>query len=393
MQDDRLKYLMQRAVQGTMTAEEREEWHARLTGPEGPQVYDALHEMLPGEAEMPPLFSDKQAAALLERIHEKAQDINVNPASFRVRLKPLIIWPAASIILLLSVFSYRFFTGTGGAKNMAVADKVAGAAGEPVKSVVLTLSDGSRVTLDSAGRAIEQKGARAVNNGNGTLAYTGKQDVDGENELVFNTLATPRGRYYKVILSDGTKVWLNAASNLHYPTHFSDSLRRVELTGEAYFEVAGNAGSPFVVKAGTQTITVLGTAFNVKAYEDESYIKTTLVEGSILLDPQDGGNARLLKPGDQATLENGHLSIKKTDAKEDVAWMSDLFYFSNTDLQVVAHQLQRWYNIDVDFSSLPPEKLYGQLPRSTPLSQLLNAIEKTSNIKFKLTDNRLFVEK
>lgn len=195
-----------------------------------------------------------------------------------------------------------------------------------------------------------------------------------------------------MVLPDGSQVWLNAASSLHYPTRFPDGERKVELSGEAYFDIVKDDRKPFTVVAGKQTIAVLGTAFNVKAYTDEPYIKTTLIEGRIKLASPDGNNTSILKPGEQAILDGNRLQVKAVDTREDVAWKSDLFYFSNTDLRDVGYQLQRWYDIEVDFSTLPAEKLYGQLPRSTPLPQLLKVIEKTTNIKLKLSNNRLYVE-
>ncbi|PSL44708.1 FecR family protein [Chitinophaga niastensis] len=394
MQHNRLKYLFQKTVNGSTTENERQELFVLLTDPDARQLYDDLFDQLPAQIEVQEdMFSDQQAAALLDRINKenRTQSPDVNPIVFR--LKPALLWAAACLALLLSLLSYRFFAGQVTDKG-----KIAQTMPPPVQSsanVMLTLSDGKQLVLDSTGtgHTIEQKGARAVNSGKETLTYTGNADGIGPAEMVFNTLTIPRGRHYKLVLPDGSKVWLNAASSIHYPTHFPEGQRKVELTGEAYFEVAKDASKPFAVIAGGQTISVLGTAFNVKAYTDEPYINTTLVEGSIKLDLQNGKDSRLLRPGEQATLENNLLQVKRIDIKEDISWMSDLFYFSNTDLQVVAHQLQRWYNIEVDFASLPPEKLYGQLPRSTPLPQLLRAMEKTTDLKFKLTNNRLTIEK
>lgn len=397
MQHQRLKYLFHKTVNGSIDEEERQELFTLLTDPDARQLYDDLFDQLSAQPETEPLFSTQQAANLLERIHiNKEEDPqNEAPAPVIYRLKPVLLWAAACIALLLSLLSYRFFAGSSHIKEKgAIAQTIAPSLPVPA-GVTLTLSDGKQVVLDSTEKThtIEQKGARAVASGQETLTYTGKAEAIGKAEVVFNTLSIPRGRRYKLVLPDGSKVWLNAASSLHYPTHFPEGERKVELTGEAYFEVAKDAGKPFTVTAGGQVISVLGTAFNVKAYPDETYINTTLVEGSVKLELQNGKDARLLKPGEQAMLENNQFQVKKVDVKEDISWMSDLFYFSNTDLEVVAHQLQRWYDIEVDFASLPSEKLYGQLPRSTPLPQLLRAIERTTDIKFKLDNNRLTIDK
>lgn len=387
MQEDRLIYLYQKAVNNSISEKEREELFILLADPEAKELYNSLFNWGAGQTtQQEDLFSQPQADALLDRINK----INQSPASFK--LKPVFTWTAAACVTLLSGLAcYHLFYRPAPVKpNREIAQV---APQQPAKAhVMLTLSDGRQVALDSTAteQIIEQKGIHAVNSGKGALTYakpTGNNAA--QPDIVLNTLTTPRGKYYKIILPDGTRVSLNAASSLRYPTFFSDGQRKVELTGEAYFDVAKDAGQPFVVVTGKQVIAVLGTAFNVKAYTDEPYIKTTLVEGRIKVDPRNGTEAKLLNPGEQATLENNQLQIRKTDTREDISWMSDMFYFSDTDLHTVAHQLQRWYDIEVDYSSLPNARLYGQLPRSTPLLQLLKAIEKTSDIKLKLSNNRL----
>ncbi|MGF6926509.1 transmembrane sensor [Chitinophaga sp. W2I13] len=391
MQEDRLIYLYQKAVNNSISKEEREELLVLLADPEAKQLYHQLFDW--GARQTTPqedLFSPQQAGALLDRINKVNEPGN---RSSIFKLRPTLTWTAAAAVtLLLGLASYHLFYRP--APPVKVNREIAQITPQPPAKahVMLTLSDGRQVALDSAAteQIIEQKGIHAVNSGKGALTYARPTGNDAaQPEIVFNTLTTPRGKYYKIILPDGTRVSLNAASSLRYPTIFSDGQRKVELTGEAYFDIAKDAGQPFVVVTGKQVIAVLGTAFNVKAYADESYIKTTLVEGRIKIDPRNGTEAKLLNPGEQAILENNQLQIRKTDTKEDISWMSDMFYFSDTDLHAVAHQLQRWYDIEVDYSSLPNAKLYGQLPRSTPLLQLLRAIEKTSDIKLKMSNNRV----
>jgi len=386
---------MNKAIDGTIAPEERQELFALLSTPEARPLYNDLFEQLAEQsAEGNDIFSAQEAAGLLRQINEeiRVQSPVVSPKIFR--WKPVATWAAACMLLAVSLLSYRFFilrereTMQG---NVAMAIPAA----RPSTSIMLTLADGRQIALDSAkkGETFEQKGSSAVNNEKGMLSYSAPAEEPAEKaDIVFNTLTIPRGKQYKVVLPDGSQVWLNAASSLHYPTRFPDGERKVELSGEAYFDIVKDDRKPFTVVAGKQTIAVLGTAFNVKAYTDESYIKTTLIEGRIKLASPDGNNTSILKPGEQAILEGNRLQVRAVDTREDVAWRSDLFYFSNTDLRDVGYQLQRWYDIEVDFSSLPAEKLYGQLPRSTPLPQLLKVIEKTTNIKLKLSNSRLYVE-
>ncbi|NML38164.1 DUF4974 domain-containing protein [Chitinophaga sp. G-6-1-13] len=393
MQEDRLNYLFHRAIDGRITPAERQELHELLADPGARERYDELFAQLPDlTAAQENMFSASEAAALLSRIAHSSGMQETGKKKPVFRLKPVLIGAAASLALLLSVISYRFFIPsrhTGEKATLAAAGPIHKHAG-----VTLVLADGRQVTLDTtaSGRVIDQQGTQAVNSEKGTLTYIA-QSTTGGATTTYNTLSTPRGKHFKVVLPDGTRVWLNASSSLRYPTLFNNAQRKVELDGEAYFEVAKDANRPFLVATSQQAVRVLGTSFNVKAYTDEPYTNTSLVEGSISIEPENGGKAAVLAPGEQATLENSLLRVKKTDPQEGIAWMSDLFYFSNTELSVVLHQLQRWYDVEVDFSSLPAGRLYGQLPRSTPLPQLLSAIEKTSNIKFKLNNDRLSVDK
>ncbi|TWF33944.1 FecR family protein [Chitinophaga polysaccharea] len=393
---NRLDDLIEKAINGTIADEERRELLAFLATPEGKSIYDDLFEQLAEQSvEGNNIFSAQEATSLFQQINEEIRDQSpvVSPKIFK--LKPILAGVAACMLLLISLFSYRFFVRT---KWETAQQKMAKAmpAPRPATGIMLTLADGRQIALDSAkkGETFEQKGSSAVNNEKGTLSYTlPVEDTTGKAETVFNTLTIPRGKQYKVILPDGSQVWLNAASSLHYPTQFPDGERKVELSGEAYFDIVKNDRKPFKVVTEKQTITVLGTAFNVKAYTDESYTKTTLIEGRVKLEsPGTNNGGIILKPGEQGMLDDGRLQIKAVDTRENIAWRSDLFYFSNTDLKEVAYQLQRWYDIDVDFSSLPAAKLYGQLPRSTPLPQLLKVIEKTTNIKLRVNNSRLYVE-
>ncbi|SEW30280.1 FecR family protein [Chitinophaga arvensicola] len=399
MQENKLISLYHKAVNGNISDEEREELFTLLSDPEARELYESLFKWGATKTntdEQQDFFTRSQASALLERIRQEShQQQDPQPAPV-VKLKVLLAWTAAAVILvLLSAGTYLLWNKPLPAETEKVFALQAPASLPAAKTnnVMLTLSDGRQVALDSISPAqiIEEKGSRAVNSEKGALTYM-SEPVNAAPEVAFNTLSTPRGKYYKLVLPDGTRVYLNAASSLRYPTSFTKDQRKVELTGEAYFEVIKDADKPFLVITGKQSLSVLGTSFNVKAYTDEPYTRTTLVEGSIKIDPKNGSAARILQPGEQATVEGSKIIVKRTDVKEDISWMSDMFYFSNTDLQDVAHQLQRWYDIEVDYASLPDAHLYGQLPRSTPLPLLLKAIGKTSNIKLNLSKNQLLLE-
>lgn len=207
-------------------------------------------------------------------------------------------------------------------------------------------------------------------------------------EVGYNTIETPKGGQYEVVLADGTHVWLNTASSLTYPNSFNGKERVVELTGEAYFEVKHMVGKPFKVISRNQTIHVLGTHFNVNTYDDEPAIQTTLLEGSVEVSIS-GRHRMLLEPGEQSLNSQNGISKRKIDVEEVVAWKTGVFHFENTPLEVVFRQLSRWYNVEVDIKEIPHKRFNGILPRGIELSQILTMIEKTSGLKFKVEERRI----
>ncbi|SIO05300.1 FecR family protein [Chitinophaga niabensis] len=247
---------------------------------------------------------------------------------------------------------------------------------------LLTLSDGSVVELDSLGNTIiPTQGSSSVNVQGGQLVY-GK----GDGEQVFNTLTTPRGAQYKIQLSDGTLVWLNAGSSLKYPTIFNNSERTVELQGEAYFEVAKDAQKVFHVKVNDMQVEVLGTHFNVSAYSEDNTINTTLLEGKVKI------SDHILHPGEQAQrASDGNISIKEVDVEEVVAWKNGLFIFQNADVKTIMQQLSRWYDIEITYEGTPRQmRLNGEVYRNYNLSQVL-AVLGATGLEFKIEGKKLNV--
>jgi ferric-dicitrate binding protein FerR (iron transport regulator) len=260
---------------------------------------------------------------------------------------------------------------------------------------ILTLSDGSTITLDSAHDGVlAQQGSSSVTKlKTGQLAY---KTLDGKPApAVFNTLTTPRGGQYRLVLPDGSEVWLNAASSITYPTLFDGRERTVRITGEAYFEIAQDAARPFkvVVNAsiGEQEVEVLGTHFNVKAYTDESVITTTLLEGRVRLNSKGAG--LVLDPGQQGTQQaDGNIRMNPhADTEAAIAWKNGLFHFEHTDIREVMRQLARWYNVDVVFEGkVPDEKFDGEITRNSNLTEVLKILQ-LSNVHFKVDNNKVTV--
>ena len=227
--------------------------------------------------------------------------------------------------------------------------------------------------------------------GAGQIVYTilNNDDVKS-NKVAFNTIQTPRGGQYQVVLPDGTKVWLNAASSLKYPEVFMGNTRTVELSGEAYFEVSKNKAMPFHVKSKFQDVEVLGTHFNINSYMDEQTIKTTLLEGSVKV--SNLKSLKILKPGQQSIAgisENSLIKLaSEVDTDDETAWKNGLFQFNNSDLKIILNQLERWYDIKIDYASIPAKRYNGMISRKVKLSEVLKMLEKTGNIKFEVTSVR-----
>ena len=264
---------------------------------------------------------------------------------------------------------------------------------------ILTLADGSNIVLDSAhnGALTQQGNSKVIKLNNGQLAYQsgagGKMSAGGQMlaNVQYNTIATPRGGQYQVVLPDGTKVWLNAASSLKFPTAFAGDRRRVELTGEAYFEVAKNAALPFIVHSSGSDVEVLGTSFNVNAYDDEETIRTTLLEGSVNV--SGGVGHTLLKPGQQAQLDRkGDLRlVADANTEEAIAWKNGYFQFDDAGIRVVMRQLSRWYDVEVSYEGPVPDRQFGgQMPRGVNLSEVLHILEE-SNVHFRIEGKKLIV--
>jgi transmembrane sensor len=300
-------------------------------------------------------------------------------------------WAAAAIILLISSSLYFFLNNKEKqllAKNDSSTDILPGHDG-----ALLTLADGRQLALDSLGNGIiATQGKTDIIIRNGQLIYNAGTNTQ---EILYNTMTTAKGRQYQLVLPDGTKVWLNAASSINYPAAFTGDERNVSVTGEVYFEVARNKEKPFIVDVNKQSkVKVLGTSFNINAYTDEEDVKTTLLEGSVRIMHNDAINDQyvILKPGQQAVVKQENIKVNTTiDTDETIAWKNGYFQFNETDLKTVLKQLQRWYDIEVVFEgNISNEKFIGQLPRNAPLSQILRVLAKTQ-VKFKIEGKKLIV--
>lgn len=323
------------------------------------------------------------------------------------RTRPLLVylqWGTAVAAALLIVTGVMLWTT---APEFKVSNALTAGPVQKVKNdiapggnkAVLMLADGSRIVLNDAKNGeLTQQGNIVVNKEkDGLLTYRVKpgNTKEQQKETALNSIATPRGGQYQVVLPDGTKVWLNAASTLKFPTAFTGNERNVGLTGEAYFEVAKNPGKPFRVTSAGQTIEVLGTHFDVNAYDDEPVIKTTLLEGSIKLNS--GSKNAVLKPGQQATLSlSGLTPIRvKNDIDVDavMAWKNQLFEFNHDNIQTIMRQVSRWYDVDIAYEgNIPEDRFEGKISRNVDVSQILKILE-LSGVNFRIEGKKIIVKK
>lgn len=260
-------------------------------------------------------------------------------------------------------------------------------------SVTLTLANGKKIILADikTGKLAEESGVSITKASNGQLVYTIKEsdlDVTGQ----YNTLTTPKGQTYQINLPDGSAVWLNAASTLRYPVRFDRRERRVQVTGEAYFEVAKDPSKPFRVNVdGAQEIEVLGTHFNVKAYGNDSNISTALLEGSVKL--SSGSGQVILKPGQIAFNDRQNmLKVKQADLTEVMAWKNGLFVFNNENINEVMKTIARWYDVDFEFrGNVPQKRIWGKMIRYQTVTELLDNIAISTGIHYKITGRRVIL--
>ncbi len=263
---------------------------------------------------------------------------------------------------------------------------------------ILKLSNGQEIVLDNAANGdLTQQGSTSIIKKGNVLVYNGKKEGA---EVLYNTLSTPIGRQFQLVLPDGTKVWLNSSSSITYATLFKGNERSVTVSGEAYFEVAKDASKPFRVhvasalkEMGETVIQVLGTDFNINAYGDETPVKTTLLQGSVSV--KTGNNSALLKPGQQALVESTtHINLNKdVDVAKEVAWKNGLFNFNNEKLKSIMPQIARWYNVDVVYENKDVQNIMitGEIERKANLSEVLKILT-FLNINYKLEGRKLILK-
>lgn len=305
---------------------------------------------------------------------------------------------AAAVILAasVSVILYARFIHSG--KPVIATQLIKNDALPGGNKAILTLANGKKIVLGNTGNGtIALQGNTHVDKiRNGQLVYqaadsTGETQNPSAGQVAYNTVSTPKAGQYEVRLPDGTNAWLNSVSSITFPTAFTGNQRRVRISGEVYFEVAKNKNKPFIVETRGQNVTVLGTHFNINAYDDESKIRTTLLEGSIKLSANN--KFKILTPGQQAEVANNQITIiNNSDTEAAVAWKNGYFVFDNTDLPTLMRQLSRWYDVNTIYNgNTGQHEFVGQIKRSVKLSSVLKILE-VSGIHFKIEGKNLYIQ-
>ncbi|WP_127124720.1 FecR family protein [Pseudoflavitalea rhizosphaerae] len=329
--------------------------------------------------------------AALAQLHTFGENAENRYDQFLKEIKPEIparrvhflqaAWVRWAAVLLISfgAATYIYFNTSENRKTELAADQSSSVFEDEFPGedkAILTLSDGRKVKLDSSTGNTIAEGELSIGNNDGELDYTASQ------KMVFNTVSTPKGGQYKLSLADGTKVWLNAASSITFPTSFNTSTRQIELSGEAYLEIAKDKAKPFLIRSGNNQVEVLGTSLNINNYKDEPAFRTTLIEGAIKV------NNMIIKPGE--AFENGRRVRAEID--KDIAWKNGFFNFDNTSLAGMLRQLSRWYDIEIVYEGKVPDLvLEGRVPRDLKLSEvllLLNNLE----VKYEKKGKNLYIK-
>ena len=384
-------------MQHNLTSEERQELDAWLKeGGENFLLYEELmDEEKLGEAldEMHAIDQESAYAKLSQRI------LSNEPSPKRITIWWYMV--AAALLIIAGGITYMYINKNSkpaATPMVVIASKKPPGLQPDSKKALLLLNDGSAISLNEMNNGfVVQQGNVTVNKKrNGELEYviTGNADNNSTN---YNTIQTPRGSEYKVVLNDGTRIWLNAASTLRFPIHFSNDLRKVQLTGEAYFEVAhmtsphspsGEGGVkkiPFIVGVDNMEVQAIGTSFNISAYKEDSNTQTTVVEGLVKVSRKHKDH--LLSPGKKLVANDTSIAIEDADVKTETGWRTGDFVFHNSSLQIVMNELARWYDMDVVYEQPAPSLHFtGEIPRDAAINKVLEMLEYTGGVHFTINN-------
>jgi biopolymer transport protein ExbD len=323
------------------------------------------------------------------------------------RMPYLQVAASILVIFLFSTTIYFYRSSLASKSQLPIAQSVAKLEDkQPAKNIaILTLGNNSQIVLDEAsnGEIAQEGGVSILKTDKGELVYKIRNSNKLSNKDLnkYNTISTPMGGKFKVILPDGSLVVLNAASTLKYPVHFDEKVRKVSFTGEAYFEIAKLEDKrkqrvPFFVYSNDQIVEVLGTHFNINSYDNEEYSKTTLLEGSVkITNEKSAATAKILKPGQQAVIKRGDVQTKVmiADEAQALAWKDGYFLFKNTNIKDVVNELERWYNVDIQYEDeMEFENITGYISRNVKISSVLKMLQLSGIVNYEISGSKIIIK-
>ncbi|WP_205508881.1 FecR family protein [Longitalea arenae] len=432
-----LEYLLNRYANKTCTPEEKEELMRLLQESGNDEAVQLLIEKMITERPVKHQMPDTTAQAILQSIFEADETPVVTMETTPVRRLPFARIAAAAVILLLvSTAGWLWLSRTSNTPLATTDQLIKNDVAPGGNKALLTLGNGATIVLDNQENGIlaREGNANVVKLKNGQLKYEKAAEQsnaaaeNGNAALAYNTLSTPKGGEYRIVLPDGSKVWLNAASSITYPTAFNAKERKVQVTGEAYFEVAKQVTAkdgkrvPFLVdirsaRGHLGQVQVLGTHFNINAYDDEEAVKTTLLEGKVKIvkataathettakgnKAQAEGASAVLNPGEQATIrgsqankrDNDGVQVKPVNVNDVMAWKNGMFHFEKAEIQTVMRQLSRWYDVEVVYKTDLRENdpLFFEVSRHTNLSDVLKVLNLAGGARFTIEGKKIIVQ-
>lgn len=391
----RIRQLMQLYMEHRASDAERNELLELLQAAENEEeIKKGIRQALEEQDTTVPDMNEEVSAAVLEAIFlvdpGKVEDADRNESPSKKAI-PLFRWLSYAAAMLLAIATGIFFFIRARSTPAALPTPQQGVAKNIApggQKAILTLANGSTINLDDAHKGdIARDGSAAIAKTGNSIVY---HVLPGSPATVaYNTITTPRGGQYHLDLSDGSKVWLNASSSLHFPTTFTGKERTVALTGEAYFEIAKNSTMPFTVTVNGLQVKVLGTSFNINAYMDEPAMRTTLIDGavSVVTSQQE----LTLKPGQQASATDAGMLKLDADLEEVMAWKNGIFNFKDLDIATIMRQISRWYDVEIVYEGKKPEGHFsGMISRNIPAQSVLKILE-AEGIHFTIASNRIVI--
>jgi transmembrane sensor len=371
-QAQRTIYLITRFIDGTIDFAELQELDSwRKESPEKESLFQELTNPEMQEHAIKKM-QRYDTAGSFDKIKQIIQDNDKQRKVISMRWLKILAAATTLAVASILLFTYEFHKSTNSIVSLKPHPQYIAPGSD---KAILTLANGKKIIINQRGTGIVavQAGVQINNTIDGKIIYTEANQLT-QNMIEFNTIETPKAGKYQLQLPDGTKVWLNADTKLHYPIAFKGKERNVELMGEAYFEVAKDKTKPFSVFSNGQKVTVLGTHFNINSYKDEGHIATTLVEGSVQV--SFGNSKEILKPGQQSSLRNGEIKVSKADIHLAIAWKDGQLAFLRTDLKSVLRQIARWYDIEVEYvGKVPDFTISGDVSRDADLSSMLEILK------------------